>query len=84
MFAFTKNFVFLQREKSGGLAHLVERKVRNLKVAGSSPVTSTIIENQQFASICLEKTAQIWRTNFNDVLQPFSDETDEKGEKKCH
>lgn len=25
----------------GGLAHLVERQVRNLKVAGSSPVTST-------------------------------------------
>ncbi len=25
----------------GGLAHLVERQVRNLKVAGSSPVSST-------------------------------------------
>ncbi len=51
MFAFTKNFVFLPREKSGGLAHLVERKVRNLKVAGSSPVTSTktihIVVDQQ-------------------------------------
>ena len=41
MFGIIKNFVFLPREKGGGLAHLVERKVRNLKVAGSSPVTST-------------------------------------------
>ena len=46
MFGVIKNFVFLPHEKSGGLAHLVERKVRNLKVAGSSPVTSTNTDNQ--------------------------------------
>ena len=28
------------REKHGAVAHLVERQVRNLKVAGSSPVGS--------------------------------------------
>ena len=43
----TKNIVFLQPLKAigpaeiGDLAHLVERQVRNLKVAGSSPVIST-------------------------------------------
>ncbi len=29
-------------EKSGGVAHLVERQLCKLDVAGSSPVTSTI------------------------------------------
>ncbi len=43
----TENIVFLQPLKAiepaakGDLAHLVERQVRNLKVAGSSPVIST-------------------------------------------
>ena len=42
-----QKFVFLQPlrtlsvSKGGDLAHLVERQVRNLKVAGSSPVIST-------------------------------------------
>ena len=48
MFALISDFiVFLQPLwllsllKYGDLAHLVERQVRNLKVAGSSPVIST-------------------------------------------
>ena len=31
----------LSQSEQGDLAHLVERQVRNLKVAGSSPVIST-------------------------------------------
>ncbi len=36
-----RQFCLLLRHEFGGLAHLVERQVRNLKVAGSSPVSST-------------------------------------------
>lgn len=52
----------------GGLAHLVERQVRNLKVAGSSPVSSTLIDNQRFASKFFGKSAQDRRKNLTDIL----------------
>lgn len=35
-------FHIFANDNEGGLAHQVERQVRNLKVAGSSPVSSTI------------------------------------------
>ena len=38
---YLQNSYFCRAKRIGGLAHLVERQVRNLKVAGSSPVTST-------------------------------------------
>lgn len=37
-------------ELRGDLAHLVERQVRNLKVAGSSPVISTESRKKPFFS----------------------------------
>ena len=44
-------YLYLCALKNGGLAHLVERQVRNLKVAGSSPVSSTKVENQSLRLI---------------------------------
>ena len=35
-------FSIIASQRNGGLAHQVERQVRNLKAAGSSPVTSTL------------------------------------------
>ena len=35
-------FCSFARINNGGLAHQVERQVRNLKAAGSSPVSSTL------------------------------------------
>ena len=39
--ALISDFVVFLQPQQGDLVHLVERQVRNLKVAGSSPVIST-------------------------------------------
>ena len=46
---YLQNSYFCRAKRIGGLAHLVERQVRNLKVAGSSPVTSTFGDNRSTA-----------------------------------
>lgn len=51
----------------GGLAHLVERQVRNLKVAGSSPVTSTKCK-VKFGKLNLNEMEQHLGTSFRGVF----------------
>ena len=41
-----KRFCCIFAAATGDLVHLVERQVRNLKVAGSSPVISTFGDNR--------------------------------------
>lgn len=42
---------FAKQKSNGGLAHQVERQVRNLKVAGSSPVSSTSLQKHRISGI---------------------------------
>lgn len=51
----------------GGLAHLVERQVRNLKVAGSSPVSSTKCK-VKFGKLNLNEMEQHLGTSFRGVF----------------